>query len=445
MIADSLRYFRLLPLAALLALPVGPAWAQFSPAPVKTVKRAADYIVAVVNNDLVTQTEVEQRMARARDEAARSGAKLPAEEDLRKQVVDALIEERVQITFARDSGQKVEDPEIDRAIDNIASMNKLTLAELRERLKADGMDYNRFRSNLRDQILSERTREREVQSRIKITDAELDAVIAEQRAARAANAELNIAQILVTVPEGATDEVVAQRRARLQQAQDRLKAGEPFLVVAKAMSEDGNKDNGGEIGARTADRLPDLFVEAVKDMAVGAVAAQPVRSGAGFHLLKLLSRSDGNASTVVQTRARHILLRPSARLSQDAAQRRLAEFRTQVLSGKRSFEDLAREFSEDGSASKGGDLGWASPGNFVPEFEITMNALQLGAISTPIVSRFGVHIIQVVERREVAQDPKQAREQARATLRERKFEAAYTEWNDELRSRAFIEMREPPL
>ena len=443
---DSFRSFRLLPLVVMLATQAGPSLAQFSPAPPpKVSKKAADYIVAVVNNELVTQTEVEQRIARAREDAARSKATLPPPEELRKQVVDALVEERVQITNARDSGMKVDDPEVDRAVENIAALNKISLDELRERLKADGMDYTRFRANIRDQIMSERMREREVQSRIKITDAEIDAMVAEQRAARAEFNEVNIAQILVTVPEGASDEVLAQRQARIAEAQARLKKGEPFELVAKSLSEDGNKERGGEIGSKPLNRLPDLFVDAVKGLPVGAVTAQPIRSGAGFHLLKVLSRTDATSDTVTQTRARHILLRPSARLTQEAAQRRLAEFRAQVQAGKARFEDLARDYSEDGSASKGGDLGWASPGTFVPEFEITMNALQPGGISTPIVSRFGVHIIQVLERREVKQDPKAAREQARAALRERKFEAAYAEWVDELRSRAYIEMREPPL
>jgi peptidyl-prolyl cis-trans isomerase SurA len=407
--------------------------------------RAADYIVAVINNDLVTQVEVAQRMARAKEEAARSGATLPNDTELRRQIVEVLIDERVQVVGARDSGMKVDEPEIDRAIDNIASVNKLTLAELRERLRADGMDYTRFRANLRDQMLSERMREREVQSRIKITDVEIEAYIAEQRAAKLASAEVNIAQILISVPEGADEATLAQRRARVEVAQARVKGGEPFAAVARALSEDSNRERGGEIGPKAPDKLPDLFVDAIKGLAVGEVTPQAVRSGAGFHLLKVVSRNEPNFSEVLQTRARHILLRPSARLSAEATQRRLLEYRAQVLAGQRSFEDIAREVSEDGSAPRGGDLGWAAPGNFVPEFETAMTALPLGGISSPVVSRFGVHLIQVMERRSVPVDPKQVREQARAALREKKFEGAYAEWLDDLRSRTFIEMREPPL
>jgi peptidyl-prolyl cis-trans isomerase SurA len=432
-------------LAALVAqLALVPAWAQ-APATSVSVSRPADYIVAVVGNELVTQTEVEQRVARAKDEAARSRLELPEEAELRRQMLELLIDERVQVVNARDGGIRVDDAELDRAVENIATMNKLSPAQLRERLKADGLDYARFRANLRDQIMSERLREREVQSRIKITDAEIDGFLQAQRAAKSAPVELNIAQILVTVPEGAGPEVQAQRRAKVDVALSRLKAGEPFALVARAMSEDGNRDNGGEIGAKPMDRLPDLFVDAVKNLPVGAVAPTVVRSGAGFHVLKLLSRSEPGANLVTETRARHILLRLSPRLTSEDAQRRLAEFRTQVLAGKRRFDDLAREFSDDGSAASGGDLGWAAPGMFVPEFEQAMNALSPGGISAPVVSRFGVHLIQVVERRQVPVDPRQQREAARAALRERKFEPAYAEWIDDLRSRTFIEMREPPL
>ncbi len=439
--------FRLLPLALVAALASGPAAAQFSAKPRTALQasRAADYIVAVVNNELVTQVELTQRIARARDEAQRAGTAMPADAELRSQVLESLIDERVIITFARDSGYKVEDPEVDRAVSNIATANKLTMAELRTRLAADGIEYPRFRANLRDQLMAERTREREVNGRIKVSDADVERVLSEQQAKRAAVSELNIAQILVSVPEGASEAVVAAKRARVAEAQARLKGGEPFELVAKAFSEDSNKDRGGEIGARPAERLPDLFVETVKTMAVGAVTAEPVRSGAGFHVLKLLSRSDSTVMTMTQTRARHILLRPSPRLSADAAQRRLGEFRDQVLTGKRSFDDLAREFSEDGSAPNGGDLGWATPGSFVPEFEEAMNRLGPGGLSGPVTSRFGVHLIQVVERRSVPVDPRQVREQARNALREQKFEEAYTEWVAELRQRAYIEMREPPL
>lgn len=409
-----------------------------------TTTRSADYIVAVVNNELVTQVEVEQRLARARDEARRSGAQLPPDPQLRKQVIDSLIEERVVITHARDSGMRVDEPEIDRAVANVAAMNKLSVDVLRERLRAEGIDYLRFRDNLRDQILAERIREREVVGRIKVTDAEVEDYLQQQRTKKAASTEINIAQILIKVPEGASLSTMAERKAQADTALARIKAGESFETVAREMSEDSNKDKGGAMGAKPADRYPDLFVQAVAGLPVGGVVATPLRSGAGFHVLKVLSRSEAQTMTATQTRARHILLRPSARLTPEAAARRLEEMRAQIASGARRFEDLARENSEDGSAANGGDLGWATPGMMVPEFEEAMNALQPGGLSQPISSRFGIHLIQVLERREVPIDPRQAREQARNVLRERKFDQTYNEWVDELRSRAYVEMREPP-
>ena len=433
------------------ALAAGAAWAQpastapaAAPAARVTPPRSADYIVAIVNNELVTQVEVDQRVQRAKIDAMRSGARLPPEAELRKQVLDALIEERVIITYARDSGLKVDEPELDRAVANVAAANKMSLDRLQERLKAEGIDYTRFRANLRDQMLAERVREREVTNRIKVTDAEIDNALAARQAQVASTNELNIAQILVTVPENASPEVVAERREKALAALARVRSGEPFATVAKAVSEDGNREKGGEIGAKPSDRLPDLFVEAVRTLPVGGVTTELIRSGAGFHILKLLSRGEVNAASVTQTRARHILLRPSTAVPVEAAAKRLAEFRDQILAGNRKFEDLARQYSEDGSAASGGDLGWAAPGSFVPEFEEAMSKLPPGGISTPIVSRFGVHLIQVVERRQVAVDPKELREQARNQLREQKFGPAYADWVAELKARAYIEMREPP-
>ncbi|HEV8313204.1 MAG TPA: peptidylprolyl isomerase [Burkholderiaceae bacterium] len=435
---DFSLVLRRLGLAGLLVVLVGSAFAQ------ARALRGGDYIIAVVNSDLVTAFEVNQRMARAREEAARSRTQLPPADELRRQVLDALIEERVIITYARDSGTKVDDVELDRAVGNVAAQNQISPQQLRQRLKQEGIDYNYFRSTIRDQLLVERVREREVVNRIRVTDGEIDDWLEKQRSASKGADEYNIAQVLVTVPEGASEAVVAERRARAQQAQARVRAGEAFDVVAKQMSEDGNRERGGEIGLKPADRLPDVFVSAVRRLKPGEVAPELLRSGAGFHLLKLIERREGAAFAVTQTHARHILLRPSAQLSADAVMRRMTEFKRQIESGARTFEALARANSEDGSAPQGGDLGWVAPGAFVPEFEEAMNQLPLGGLSAPVPSRFGVHLIQVLERRSVALDTKQQREQARNVLREQKFDSAYNEWARDLRARAYIEMREPP-
>ena len=440
--------------ACLWAVHTPATWAQGQPtatdraatrAADRSTVRSGDYIVAIVNQELVTAVEVSRRLARAKEDAQRAGARLPSEEELKRQVVEALIEERVILTHARESGGRVDDAELDRAVQTVAAQNQLGVPQLRERLAAEGIDLVRFRANLRDQLLVERTREREVYQRIRITDSDVEDYLERQRRAAAAEAPLNLAQILISVPEGASEAVVAGRRRLAEAALARVRAGEPFEAVSRQLSEDAQREKGGEIGARPASRLPDLFVEATRSLKVGEVTPALVRSGAAFHVLKVLSRGDVGPAQVTQTRSRHILLRPSSRLTAEAAQARLAGYRRQIESGARTFEDMAREFSEDGSAAQGGDLGWAAPGTMVPEFEEAMNALPLGGLSQPVVSRFGAHLIQVLERREVAVDPKQLREQARNALREQRFDDAYTDWARDLRGRAYVEMREPPL
>ena len=406
--------------------------------------RNGDYIAAVVNQELVTAGEVERRIERAQAEAGRAGVRLPAESDLRRQALDALIDERAMITAARESGMKVDEPEIDRAVQNIAQQNQISLEVLRQRLRTEGIDYGRFRANLRDQIMIERLREREVYQRIKVSDEEIDKLIALRREAANTDAETNIAQILVTVAEGADPATLAARQARAEAALARVRGGEDFAKVATEISEDGNSAKGGEIGLRPASRLPDIFVEATKALKSGEVAPTLLRSGAGFHVIKLVERREAVVGRVTQTRARHVLLRTSQQLNAETASRRLAEYRRQIETGTKTFEDIARQFSEDGSAASGGDLGWSSPGVMVPEFETAMNELAVGGLSPPVISRFGVHLIQVLERREVALEVKQLREQARNVLREQKFDQAYIDWTKELRSRAYVEMREPP-
>jgi peptidyl-prolyl cis-trans isomerase SurA len=406
--------------------------------------RSGDWIAAVVNQELVTAGEVERRLERAQAEARRAGVRLPPERELRRQVLDALIDERAILSTARDSGMRVDEPEVDRAIQSIADQNRISLATLREQLAAEGIDYLRFRANVREQIMIERLREREVYRRIQISDEDIDRLLAERRAELNADAEINIAQILVTVPEGADATTVAVRRAVAAAALARVRGGEDFAAVAREISEDGNRERGGEIGLRPASRLPDLFVDAVRTLQPGELTPEPLRSSAGFHVLKLIERKEVPLGMVTQTRVRHVLLRVSPQAGADVAARRLAEFRRQIESGAASFEDIARQHSEDGSAAGGGDLGWTSPGQLVPEFEQAMNTLPQGGISEPVVSRFGVHLIQVLERRNVALEPRQLREQARSVLREQRFAQAYQDWTKELRSRAYVELREPP-
>ena len=405
--------------------------------------RPGDYIAVIINQELVTAGEVERRIERAMADAGRN-VQLPPEAELRKQALDALIDERVMISSARDSGMRVDEAEIDRAVQSIASQNQITMDVLRERLRAEGTDYGRFRSNVRDQIMIERLREREVHGRIKISDDDIDRYLAQQGEIANADPETQIAQILITVPDDASPAVIAARRAVAQGALDRVKKGEAFDAVARELSEDSNKKNGGDLGLRPASRLPDVFVTTTKPLKAGQVAPELLRTGAGFHVLKLIARKENAAGQITQTRARHVLLRTSPQLSAEVAARRLAEYRKQIESGSRSFEDIAKQYSEDGSAASGGDLGWSSPGVMVPEFETAMNTLPINGLSAPVVSRFGVHLIQVLERRDTTLEPKQLREQARTALREQRFEPAYLDWTKELRAKAYLEYREPP-
>ena len=420
--------------ASLLCGPLG--------ASAQAARRSGDYIVAVVNQELVTNSEVQQRLQRAEQEAASNNTRLPDRDTLMRELLDQLIDERAQLGAARDSGVRVDEAEIDRAVTNVAAQNKITVVQLRERLRTEGMEFARFRSSLRDQILLERIREREVQGRIRINDADIESWLAEQREKNGAATEYNIAQILLSVPENATPAVVTQRRQQGVALLQRLRGGEDFTTLVREAS-DAGKDRGGELGLRRADKLPDLFVEAVGPLRVGEVAPQVLRSGAGFHVLKLVERREA-ALTVSQQHGRHILLRPGPKLTQDAAIRRLAGYKRQIEAGTAKFEDLARQHSEDGSAANGGDLGWASPGQFVPEFEQAMLALRPGSVADPLVSRFGVHLIQLLERRDQRLEPREQRDMARTALREQKAEDAYTEWARELRARAYVELRDPP-
>jgi peptidyl-prolyl cis-trans isomerase SurA len=431
----SLRFG--VPAAAVLAVTLAAAQQQ--------VLRPGDHIAAIVNQELVTAYELNQRMTMARADAQRKNQRLPAEGEFRSMSLESLNEDRALLSHARDSGVRIDDNEIDRAVGVIASQNQLTPAQLRQRLAQEGMDLARFRANLRDQIMIERVREREVAQRIRITDGEIDAMIDQQRGkTAAAEVQYNIAQVLIKLPEQPSDAVVAERRARAEAALTRIRGGEDFATVARQVSEDDNKERGGEIGLRPADRLPDIFLETVRPLQSGQVAPTLLRTAAGFHVLKLIERAEGGALRVTQTRARHILLRPSEQLSEAAVRSRLADFKRQIESGQRRFEDIAREFSLDGSAPAGGDLGWAAPGQFVPEFEEAMNVLPLGGVSAPVATRFGFHLIKVEERRSVAPDTKQLRDQARQALRERKFADAYEDWVREVRGRAYVEFREPP-
>ena len=408
--------------------------------------QSADFIVAVVNSEPVTNSEVQAIRNRLLRELAARGASVPPAQQLTQQALDVLINEKAQLQQAQEQGIKIDDDQIDQAEANVAANNRLTREAFHQRLAQEGMTVAAFRDQLRKQLTLSRLREREVESRIRISDSDIDQFIREQaQASPDATPELNIAMILVAVPENSSPAEIQTQEDKARDIARRARAGEDFAQLAKTHSQAFDKGaKGGEMGLRTADRYPELFVEAVRSLPVQGIAG-PVRSGAGFHILKLLDRRQASAvMTVVQTRARHILLRPTAQLSRDQAVARLQEVRRQILSGRTSFARAAQDMSQDGSAAQGGDLGWASPGQFVPEFEQVMDRLQPGQISEPLVSRFGVHILEVTDRRKVAVPEKEQRDMARASLREKRLDEAYERWAEDLRGRAYVEMREPP-
>ena len=406
-------------------------------------QQAADYIVAVVNSEPITNNEVRAKLLRAEQQLTQQGTALPPRAELARQVMERLIGDKAQLQLARTSGLRVDENAIENAVLGVARQNQISVEELRRRLVTDGISYNQFRADLRDEILVSRLRQRELESRVIITEQNIDQFLREQQESNGLSApEINLAQILVAVPENATPQQVASLQAKALQAADRAKAGMDFGVLANEMSDSPTRATGGQMGLRSAERYPPLFLEATKNLPVGGIAG-PVRSGAGFHILKLVDKKQSGMN-VTQTRARHILLRVTPVLNERAAREKLADIKKRLAGGQSDFATLAREISEDASAKDGGDLGWTSPGAFVPEFEQVMNSLAPGQVSDPLTSRFGVHLIQVVERRDTELSKREQREMARNALREIKQEEAYTLWAQEVRGRAYVEYREPP-
>lgn len=414
--------------------------------PASSAPRSADYIVAVVNSEPITNNEVRTRAVRFEQQMAQQGAAMPPRDELTRVVLERLISEKAQLQFARETGIRISDALVDQAEDSFARQNDLDVPTLRRRLTAEGIDPAAFREDLRNQMLLQRLREREVEQRVKVTDQDVEEFLREQAGSTAAPSELNLAHILVAVPENASEQQVREAQAKAQRAQERARGGEDFARLAREVSDaPGAAQTGGVMGLRSSERYPPLFVEAVQQLPQGGVSGV-LRSGAGFHVLKVIDKRQGGlpGATVVQNHARHILLRPGAQLSEAAARDRLAQLKRRIEAGQADFAQAARELSQDASAQRGGDLGWAGPGMFVPEFEDALNALSPGQIAEPLVSRFGVHLVQLIERRTATLTPREQREAARNVVREKKLDEAYAEWARDVRGRAYVELREPP-
>lgn len=402
---------------------------------------AVDRVVAVVNKEVVTLVELRGRVNQAVAQLTRQGVQLPPEEVLERQVLERLVLEKVQRQRAEETAIRVDDETLRRAIARIAENNRLTEAELRARLDADGIGWDRFREQIRTEILLTRLREREVDSQVTVTEAEIDNFIATNPDAFSGR-EYMVAHILIKAPESPTQEDIVKITNRANEVMKRLAAGEDFGQLAATYSEAPDAMSGGQIGWRGMDRMPAIFADAIKDLDPGEVS--PVlRSSAGLHIVKLLAARGGELagpSQVEQTRARHILLRTSEVLSDAEAESRLLGLRERVVNGE-SFEELARANSADLSAAKGGDLGWLDVGDTVPEFERAMNELGPGEVSPPVKSPFGWHLIQVLERRVQDVSESRKRNAARQALRNRKSEEAFNDWLRQLRDAAYVELR----
>ncbi len=432
----------LLRLAAALAAAAVIPFAAAQPAtPVEI-----DRIAAVVNSEAITERELQQHVLLVERQLREQNIEVPPPDVLERQVLERMIVDRAQMQLARDSGLRVDDGQLERAIAAIAAENRLTPTQLRDRLQRQGIDFAQFRDEVRGQMVRQRLREREIDSKVQISDADVDAFLAAQSGADAADrSELHLAQILLRLPEGASAEQIERQRLRAEEIERQLQAGADFGRLAAAFSNAPEAMSGGSLGWRTPDRLPQLFVDAVRSLNPGGIS--PVlRSPAGFHVLKLVERRSealpvAAGKPVVQTRARHILIRPNEVVSEEEAVRRLREIRQRIEAGTADFAELARQYSVDGSAGRGGDLGWVYPGDTVPEFERAMNALAPGQLSEPVRTPFGVHLIQVVERRTDESSPDRLRQQARQALRERRIEENYEDWLRQLRDRTYVEYK----
>ncbi len=408
-------------------------------------RQASDFIVAVVGSEPVTNQEVNLRAQVVLAQMQQQGGRPPAREQLLREVLDQLVQEKAQLQWAQEIGVQVTESEVDQAEQEAAERSQQSLDTWKAEMTRRGFSSRLWRNEIKNQITLQRLRDREVIPRIRPTDNEIDQFLRERQAQQAqAQSELNLAQILIEVPENASSQEVAPLEARARAILERIRSGEDFAQVARTESAAADKNSGGVMGMRSLDRYPPLFVDAVQGQPVGALVG-PIRSGAGFHVLKVVDRTAADTQlTVIQTQARHILLRPGGQVSVNAARAELARFKRSIESGSADFAEIARQYSQDGSASKGGDLGWASPGMFVPEFEETMNRLAPNQISEPLVSRFGVHLIQVLERRKTPMSVREQREMARNALREAKYEDTYQTWAQEVRGRAYVEYRDPP-
>ena len=431
--------FRILLLCLLSSLAISLAHAQTPRAQPLEVDR----IIAVVNDEAITAYELRARLATVERQLRDQKVQLPPREVLEKQLLERMITDRVQLQYAKETGLRVSDLDLDAAMRRIAEGNKLPLQDFRAALEKDGIAWAKFREEIREEIVLSRLREREVQSRVVVTDGEIDNYLANLVAGGgSANIEVRTAHIILRVPEQATPDQLMRIGARARAALDQIRRGDDFAKVAASYSDAPDGLSGGLMGARPLDRLPALYADAVKKLKPGEVS-DILRSPAGFHIVKLIDQAGGAAKPVAalkQTRARHILIKVNELVSEAEAKRKLVALKERLDNGA-DFAELARLHSNDLSAAKGGDLGWLYQGDTVPDFEAAMDALKINQISQPVQSPFGFHLIQVLERRTENVTDERQRLAARQVLRERKADEAYQDWVRQIRDRAYVEFR----
>ena len=413
-------------------------------APQAAAPKPLDSIAVIVNDEVITRQELALRIKTVVRRMNAQNVQLPEPADLQRQMLERMIIERAQLQLAKEMGIRVEDVILDRAIGRIAEQQKMTVQDMRNQMEKEGTPFASFREEIRQEIIMQRLREREVDAKIQISDAEVDSYMAGAQAEAQAQVELNLAQILIRIPDNASAEQIAASQSRAETVMRQLRTGADFAKMAGTYSDASDALKGGEIGWRNPDRLPPVFAEALQKLKPGQVTPL-IKSPGGFHILKLIDqRSAAEAqavATVQQTRARHILLKVTPAVSASDAKRKLLELKERLVNKAATFEELARLFSNDGSASKGGDLGWLYPGDTVPEFESAMNALKPGELSGPVESSFGFHLIEVQERKTDDVSKEKLRNAARQAMRERKLEEATDDWQRQVRDRAYVEFR----
>ncbi|MCR6667966.1 MAG: peptidylprolyl isomerase [Methyloversatilis sp.] len=401
-----------------------------------------DRIVAVVNSDAITLFELRSRTEQAIAQLRGRNVTPPPREDFERQVLERMIYEKVQLQHAEETQMRIDDRMLEAALGRIAESNNMNATQLRSAVERDGIPWPRFREDIRKEIILSRLRDREVESRVVVTEGEIDNYLANPERKADQREEFNVSHILLRVPEGASPETLMRLKARADAAMEQLAKGEDFARVAASYSDAPDALSGGSLGWRPLDRLPQLFADMLPNLKPGQVS-EVMRSPAGFHIMKLVDKRGGAGASdarVSQTRARHILIKTSEVVNDAEARRRLTGIKERLDNGG-DFEELARSNSQDLSAAKGGDLGWLYPGDTVPEFEKVMNALEPGKVSEPVQSPFGWHLIQVVERRVEDVSTERQRAAARLALRERKAEEVYQDWVRQLRDRAYVEIR----